>query len=201
MMYGFVGFAGNFTTSLLPVYLRDVRHLTPETTTTVSALPLALGIVSCVLGGFLSDWIIRRWGIRKWGRRIVGGGGLILAGLAILAVPWAGPTWLLAVLFSTSFFGNDLMLGPAWASCADIGGRYAGTISGAMNMTGSLFGAVALTFAGTMLKMDEQSETAQRGHSDLLFVIFACSYGVAALCWLAVNVTKPLKQELEKSAG
>lgn len=183
LMYGFVGFAGNFTTQLLPVYLVRHRHLTDETTTTLTGLPLAFGIVSCAAGGFLSDWSIRRWGNRKWGRRLSGGLGLIFAGLAILAVPWAEPIWLLALLLCVSFFCNDLMLGPAWAASADIGGRYAGTISGAMNMTGQLLGAAGMAFAGSML---------HRGQTETLFIVFACSYGLAALCWLAVDVTKPL---------
>jgi ACS family glucarate transporter-like MFS transporter len=183
LMYGFVGFAGNFTTNLLPVYLDKNRQLTPETNTTLTSLPPALGMISCAAGGFLSDWIIRRWGNRKWGRRCNGGLGLILAGVAILAVPWAEPTWLLALLLSVSFFCNDLNMGPAWAACADVGGRYAGTISGAMNMTGQLFGALGMAFAGIML---------DRGQTETMFIVFACCYGLAALCWLAVDVTKPL---------
>jgi sugar phosphate permease len=191
LMYGFVGFAGNFTTLLLPVYLKGNRHLSDEMTTTLTALPLALGTVSCVVGGLLSDWIIRRSGSRKWGRRCNGGLGLILAGLTILAVPWAEPTWLLALLLSISFFCNDLNMGPAWAASADVGGRYAGTISGAMNMTGQLFGAVGMSFAGIMLKADE---------TELMFIAFTACYGLAALCWLAVDVTKPLlKSEASES--
>jgi ACS family glucarate transporter-like MFS transporter len=183
LMYGFVGAAGNFTTNMLPVYLDKNRQLTPEMTTLLSALPLALGMISCATGGLLSDWIIRRWGNRKWGRRCNGGLGLILAGLANLAVPSAEPTWLLALLLSLAFFCNDLNMGPAWAACADIGGRYAGTISGAMNMTGQFLGALGMVFAGIML---------ERGEVQTMFIVFTCCYGLAALCWLAVDVTKPL---------
>src|SRR5437868_7977522 len=60
LMYGFVGFAGNFITSLLPIYLRDYRHLDDTRTAWLSGLPLAFGTVSCLLGGVLSDWLIRR---------------------------------------------------------------------------------------------------------------------------------------------
>ena len=64
LMYGFVGFSGNFITGLLPVYLKDHRHLDGDTRAWVSGLPLGFGIVSCVLGGVLSDWLIRRTGSR-----------------------------------------------------------------------------------------------------------------------------------------
>ncbi len=183
LMYGFVGFAGNFITNLLPLYLREHRGLTLEASMWVSAVPLACGAVSCVLGGALSDRCVRVWGSRKWGRRLVGLIGVACAGLTLLFTPWAKELWLLALLLGASFFCNDLMMGPAWAACADIGERYAGTLSGGMNMLGSLAGAAGMAFAGYHLKS---------GRDEVVFIVFACSYGLAALCWLGVNAAKPL---------
>jgi sugar phosphate permease len=183
LMYGFVGFAGNFITSLLPIYLRDHRKLSPHETAWLSGLPLACGIVSCLLGGVLSDWLIRRFGSRTWGRRLVGCTVLALAGLAVLSSIWVDEVWLLALAFSASFFFSDANMGPAWASCADVGERYAGTLSGAMNMTGAFFGAAGMAFAGTCF---------HEGLDEIVFIVFAISYGAAALCWLAVDVTRPL---------
>jgi sugar phosphate permease len=183
LLYGFVGFGGNFITSLLNIYLRDHRHLSDETTAWVAGLPLAGGVVSCVLGGVLSDWLIRRTGSRKWGRRLVGGLSLVLAGLACLSAIWAQEVWAIAFSFTAWFFFNDATMAPAWASCADVGERYAGTLSGAMNMTGSVVGAVGMGLAGWLLRRREY---------DVMLVVFACSYALAALCWLAVDVTKPL---------
>jgi sugar phosphate permease len=183
LTYGFMGFAGNFITSLLNIYLHDHRHLTDSATAWVSGLPLAFGIVSCLLGGVLSDWLIRRTGSRKWGRRLVGFSSFLLAALACLSVIWAGEVWLLALAFSAWFFFNDAAMGPAWASCADVGERYTGTLSGAMNMTGAFLGAVGMWLAGRLLKA---------GQGDLVFIIFAGSYVLGSLCWLAVDVTKPL---------
>jgi sugar phosphate permease len=183
LMYGFVGFSGNFITSLLPVYLRDHRHLSAEATAWLSGLPLACGIISCVLGGVVSDWLIRRLGNRTWGRRLVGLFSLALAAVAVLFVPWVEEVWLLAALFSAMFFFNDANMGPSWASCADVGERYAGTLSGAMNMMGAFLGAASMDFTGYCFK---------RHWEVPVFVIFACSYSLASLCWLAVDVTKPL---------
>jgi len=188
LMYGFVGFAGNFITSLLNIYLHDHRHLDDQTTAWLAGLPLGFGIVSCLLGGVVSDWLIRRLGSRKWGRRLVGCVVLVLAGLATLSVIWVEEVWLLGLAFSAWFFFNDATMGPAWASCADVGERYAGTLSGAMNMTGAFLGAVGMGLAGRLLN---------RGLGDVVFILFACSYALAALCWLAVDVTKPLVPRAE----
>jgi MFS transporter, ACS family, glucarate transporter len=183
LMYGFVGFAGNFITRLLPPFLRDHRHLGDETTAWLCGLPLACGIVSCLLGGVLSDWLVRRLGSRRWGRRLVGCSVLALAGVSALSPAWVDGVGPLALAFSCWFFFSDATMGPAWASCADVGENYAGTLSGAMNMTGSFFGAAGVAFAGALLHRDLEAP---------LFIVFACSYGMAALCWLAVDVTSPL---------
>ena len=71
--------------------------------------------------------------------------------------------------------------GLAWVACADIGERYTGIISvAAMNMIGSLAGAAGTAFAGYFFK---------RGQHEVVFVVYACSYGLAVLCWLGVDAT------------
>jgi MFS transporter, ACS family, glucarate transporter len=183
LMYGFLGFSGNFITALLSVYLEKHRHLDQETSAWLTGLPLGFGIVSCVLGGFLSDWLIRRTGSRKWGRRLVGCLSLLLAALTSLSVPWVRDVTLLAMALSAWFFFNDLSMGPAWAACADVGERYAGTLSGAMNMIGAFLGAAGIRLAGTFFDRDMEM---------WVFIVYAISYVLAALCWLGVDVTKPL---------
>ena len=185
LMYGFVGFAGNFITSFLNVYLRDHRHLPDDTTAWLAGLPLAAGVVSSLSGGIVSDLLIRRLGSRKWGRRLVGCVVLAMAGVATSCTPWVEEDWQLAIVLGAWMFFNDAMLGPAWASCADIGERYAGTLSGAMNMTGAFAGAAGMTLAGWWLDVEQYV---------LLFTVFAASYALAALCWFAIDVTKPLAQ-------
>ena len=48
-------------------------------------------------------------------------------------------------------FFNDFVMPAAWAGCMDIGGRYAGTVSGAMNMMGSIAGALSVLVVGYLL--------------------------------------------------
>jgi sugar phosphate permease len=185
LMYGFTGFSGNFFTNMLPLYLSEHRHLASDQAAWrwLSALPLAAGSMACILGGGLSDWAIRRWGNRKWGRRYVGLFGLGLAGPAFLSTLWTEDVWLLGLLLTLTFFGNDLSMGPAWAACADIGERYTGTLSGTMNMISALAGACGTALAGYLFGI---------GRPELVFWIFSGVYVVAAACWLGVDVTKRL---------
>ena len=56
----------------------------------------------------------------------------------------------LMVVMGFASFCNDLIMPGAWAACMDIGGKYAGTVSGSMNMMGNLAGFVAPIVGGLM---------------------------------------------------
>ena len=183
-MYGFLGFSGNFYLTLLPTYLKHHRHLSSQTSGLLTSLPFALGVVACFAGGWFSDAVIRRWG-KRWGRRIVGGTGLTLAALAIVSVPWVENVVLLGFLLSLAFVGNDLAMAPAWASAADIGERYTGVLSGAMNMMASFMAAIQAIVIGQFFE----------NHNLVApFLILAASYALGTLCWIGVDVRKTLAQ-------
>ncbi len=183
-MYGFLGFSGNFYIALLPTYLKNHRHFDSATMGWLSGLPFAFGVIACFVGGWFSDAIIRRWGTR-WGRRIVGATGLTLAGLAILAVPIVDNVLVLGFLLILTFFGNDLAMAPAWAAAADIGERYTGVLSGAMNMMASFMAAVEVLIIGQLFEVNNLIAP---------FIILAASYGLGTLCWIGVDVRKTLAE-------
>jgi ACS family glucarate transporter-like MFS transporter len=187
LMYGFLGFSGNFYLTLLPTYLKNHRHLSRETSGLLTSLPFAFGVLACLAGGVVSDMIIRRWG-RAWGRRIVGAFGLLTAGTAIVAIPWVDRVPLLAALLVLAFFGNDLAMAPAWAAAADIGERYTGVLSGAMNMAASFMAAVEASVIGHLLESRDVVTP---------FLLLALSYGLGTLCWVGVDVRRTLAGDLE----
>jgi ACS family glucarate transporter-like MFS transporter len=187
LMYGFLGFSGNFYLTLLPTYLKHHRGFKSGPAAWLTSLPFAFGVLACLAGGWLSDAIIRRWGAAL-SRRIVGVSGLALAATAIVAVPWAEDTFTLGFLLTLAFFGNDLAMAPAWAAAADIGGRYTGVLSGTMNMMASFMAALEAWWLGGLLK-----------HHDLVlpFELLACSYILGALAWIGVDIRKTLAERDE----
>src|SRR5262249_1058186 len=64
---------------------------------------------------------------------------------AVFLIPGAATEKpLLAVaLLSVAAFFLEMNIGPAWAVVMDVGGEYAGTVSGMMNMFGSLAGGLS----------------------------------------------------------
>jgi ACS family glucarate transporter-like MFS transporter len=186
LMYGFLGYSGNFYLTMLPKYLTTYRHLDDDTTKWLSSLPFACGVVGCVIGGVLSDVLIRRMGHARWGRRAIGATGLAVASVAFLSTLAVRDTIPLGFLLCLTFFGNDLAMGPAWAAAADIGERYTGTLSGMMNMMASFFGAAGALVSGALF---------EQGSLTLPFVLFSASYALGVLCWLRLDVTQTLADD------
>jgi sugar phosphate permease len=186
LAYGFGGFSTNFFVGMLPSYLKNQRHLSDATTQLLTSLPLAAGVVACLCGGMLSDWFIRVTGNRRWGRCLNGSISMFVAATAILSTIWVDNVVIVAALLTITFASNDLAMGPAWAACADIGERSAGTLGGAMNMMANIGGAVSALVAGALF---------QRRHPEWVFMIFAASYVLAALSWMCVDAGKSLAEK------
>ncbi len=182
-MYGCLGFTGNFFIGMLPVYLNKHRGFDASMVETLTSLPLACGIISCLLGGSISDLVIRRTGNRTLGRRSVAMFGLLVACLALASTAWVHSPFWLGFLLCLTFFANDLSMGPAWAACADIGEQYAGTLGGTMNMVGSFTAAVGAVIAGRML---------DAGQARFLLFIFAGAYLFGAIAWMGIDVNRRL---------
>ena len=82
-----------------------------------------------------------------------------------------------------SFF-NDLVMPGAWAACMDVGGKYAGTVSGSMNMMGNFAGFFAPSAAGMIVD-------AGLGWSFFLYTM-VFSYLLGGLCWPLIDPVTPL---------
>ena len=123
-------------------------------------------------------------------RRIVAVTGFVGASTCIFF--FAGiedPRRAMIVLGFAGFF-NDFVMPAAWASTMDIGGRYSGTVSGAMNMMGSIAGAVSVTVVGYLLAWTS-------GNWTMTFYISAAIYFLGAICWLFLDSHTPIERRYE----
>jgi nitrate/nitrite transporter NarK len=82
-------------------------------------------------------------------------------------------------------FSNDLVMPGAWGACMDVGGRYAGTLSGTMNMAGNLGGALCPVAIGYLL-------TWTNNNWDLTFYISAAIYFMGSIFWWLMDPVTPL---------
>ena len=99
---------------------------------------------------------------------------------------------LMPVLIALGGLAIDFVLPCAWGTCMDIGGRFAGTFSGSMNMMGNLGGFVAPIATGYILDLT--------GSWNLAFSISSAVYLAGAVCWLLLDPVTPLDREPEPEA-
>ena len=98
-----------------------------------AALPLLAGTIGDIVGGWLSDRLLKRNAATSPGASWCAIGGFLLAAAGDRS-RHAHPRSATSVWFSClAVFGLELTVGVSWAVPLDIGGDYAGSVSAVMN--------------------------------------------------------------------
>jgi MFS transporter, ACS family, glucarate transporter len=182
-----------FYINWLPTYLREARGTGIRMGALLAGLPLLLGGLGCLVSAYLVPRLTRRFGSVSMARRIIAVMGFVGASACIFIFTSVDdPVRAMFVLGMAGFF-NDFVMPAAWASTMDIGGRYAGTVSGAMNTMGSLAGASSVLFVGYLLAWTSNNWT-------LTFYISAAIYLVGAVCWLYLDSHTPVERAVKVAA-
>jgi MFS family permease len=83
----------------------------------------------------------------------------------------------------------------------DIGGKFAGTVSGSMNMMGNFGGMVGPWAVGTILTATTVvTAVGTTKNWELVFAISSAIYFLGAFCWFFIDPVTPLETDAE-SAG
>ncbi len=212
LMYSAQAYGWYFNITYLPQFLE--RQYGLPNSSMLGALykggPLLMGALGCLLGGMITDAIIRRTGDRRRARRLCGWIGHSVCVVCFLACPFAPNAFLFFVAVSLAAFSTDLTVPSAWATCQDIGGRYTATIGAFMNMGAGLAGALAGWVTGSVLESSIASRAAELGvkvaeltteqttaallHGyHINFYSFAALYVVAFFCWFKIDPTERIE--------
>lgn len=175
-----------FYINWLPTYLREARGTTLAMSAVLAGLPLLLGGAGCLVSAALIPRLARTYESVAVARRMIAVAGFVGASVCIFFFTGiADPVRAMLVLGMAGFF-NDFVMPAAWAGTMDIGGRYSGTVSGAMNMMGSVAGASSVLVVGYLL-------TWTSGNWTLTFYISSAIYLIGAVCWLFLDSHTPLE--------
>ncbi len=127
--------------SWVPQFLLHAYNLNLKNSALFASLVFTGGVVGDALGGFVSDWLLRRTGNLLTARRnlvVFGMAGSLACSVPILFI---GDATVAALCLAGTFFFAELTIGPMWAIPMDIAPAHAGTASGLMN-TGSALAAI-----------------------------------------------------------
>ena len=169
LMYHTYCWGSYFYLSWLPNYLQKGRGFSEAELKIYAVLPFVAGIFGNLTGGTVSDLLSKKYGL-KVGRLAVGTTGLFLSACFLLATSLT-PNKYAAVAFLTLGYGSmDCMLPVSWAICLDIGRKYAGSITGAMNMAGQLGSFLTAVVFGKLVTYYGNYNTPLLPMAGMLFV-------------------------------
>jgi ACS family glucarate transporter-like MFS transporter len=178
-----------FFLTWFPVYLVQERHMTILKAGFIAALPAIAGFLGGILGGFISDRMIKAGFSLSAARKTPIVGGMLLA-MSMIACNYVTADWLVVAVMSLAFFGKGVgALG--WAVVSDTSPREAGGLSGSLfNTFGNTAGITTPIAIGYILQVTGSFSGA------LVFV--GANAAVAILCYLFV-VGEIKRVELRKA--
>lgn len=189
--YFFITYPWYFYITWLPTFLRErYPDLSDIERGNLAIMPLFFGGVGSLFCAFVTSWVNKLTGSIGLTRRIMACIGFFGAAAMLLTFiqlqdtgkesTLAAASLTMFFLGLTSFF-NDLVMPGAWATCMDVGGKLAGTVSGSMNLMGNAAGFVAPVVGGQMLDAG-QGWTA-------FFYTMAAMYVLGGLCWPFIDTS------------
>lgn len=155
-----------------PVYLVKGAGFSEAQMGIFAALPFLLGTVGNLVGGHLSDYLVRRLGL-KAGRRIVGVASLGGSAMLLIAMTQTHNHAAIVVSSSLGFGVADLMLPAAWAVCLDVGRSHAGLVTGVMNTAGQMGGFVCSVLFGYVVRATSSYNTPVVGVAVMVMIAAA----------------------------
>jgi sugar phosphate permease len=175
-----------FYVTWLPTYLQKSRGVTLGKSAVLSMLPLFLGGLGSLFCGLVSARVAHRLGSVARARKLMACLGFTGASLLlIISIHLPNPVATMVVMGFASFC-NDLVMPGSWGTCMDVGGKYAGTLSGTMNMLGNFGGACLPTVVGLILQWTHNNW-------DVAFYVSAAVYFCGSFFWLLMDPVTPIE--------
>ena len=173
----------------LPIYMMEYRKFSLMQMGIFASLPLWAGVIGDTFGGVVSDSILKKTGNIRLARRSVAIGGTIGAVALLLPGAMTKDPYMAVSCLSAAMFFLECILGPCWAVAMDVGGEYSGTVSGLMNMAGTLAGAFSQILFGVI--------TERLGSWVAPFLVSCAMLTVGGLLW--GFLLDPAKSVVEKA--
>ena len=156
----------------------------------LATLPTTAILLGSLAAGVVVDWIFQKTGrqyLSRSGAAIVG---MLLSGLAFVAVlPVRDPLTLVLVVSAGAVL--SALANPAtWATAMDLGGRYTPVLMAVMNMVGSLGAFHCPRHVGALF---DQIVARGDGRWELVLWLFAGINIATALAWLLVRPTDRIR--------
>lgn len=181
LQYFCFSYAWYFYITWFPEFLQvKYPEMNPLFRAVLAGFPLFMGGLGSFCTARSISWLNGLTGSLARTRKLMAGLGFaVAAGVMLVPAMVSDVFWVIAALGFASFL-CDFVIPVSWGACIDIGGRFAGTFSGSMNMMGNLGGFVSPIVIGALL--------AKSGHDyRAAFYMNSGVFALGAICWLFID--------------
>jgi MFS family permease len=193
LQYFCFSYAWYFYITWFPTYLK-AKYPAMDTLwrAILTGFPLFMAGIGSFCTARATSLMVRKTGSLARARKMMAGNGFALAALFMLVPTRIGDAALVIGALGIASFLCDFVIPVSWGACIDVGGRFSGTYSGAMNMMGNLGGAVGSYVIGDLLVRSQ-------GNWNIAFYMSSGVFLLGALCWIFIDpVTSMDDRELRR---
>src|SRR5206468_3866584 len=113
-----------------------------------------------ILGGFFSDWLLRRTGMRRLSRQGIAMVGMTTAGLLVVGTYGIEDRLIAVAIFALAAFIASFGGVSGYTVAIEFGGARIGVVFSMMNMAGNFGGAIVNYVAGSLTQRTESWDAA-----------------------------------------
>jgi MFS family permease len=170
-----------------PTYLRATRGVSVSDAGTFTSWIAAGAVLGGLLGGHVSDWLLRRTGNRRLSRQGVAIVGMSACAVLAAAAYFVADTEIAILLLSLGAFWGTFGGVSGYSVAIEFGGQRVATVFSVMNMCGNI-GAFLFPLAiGWFVDLT--------GRWDLVLFVFSACFAADAVCWALLNPRGTLFEE------
>ncbi len=167
-----------FFSSWFATYLQETRGVSVERSGVLNSLPLVCIVTGSLLGGSMSDAILRRTGNRWLARSGVASATMLMCALFVGAAYFLEDPFLAVGVISLGIFCAAVGGPCAYTVTIDMGGRHTAVLFATMNMVGNL---------GAFAFIRLVPEVTKRTSWEAVLALFSALYFGAFVFWLLIN--------------
>ena len=160
----------------LPSFFREAYKLDLSRSALFASAVFSAGVGGDLLGGVVSDAILRRTGDLRKARRDVVIAGFLGAFVFLLPILATHDLRVVVPCLTASLFSAEIVIGPMWSIPMDIAGKYSGTASGLMNSGSALAAIVSPVAFGKIVDLTGDWHLALLASIGLLLVGAALAF-------------------------
>jgi ACS family glucarate transporter-like MFS transporter len=183
IQYLVVIYMNTFFLTWLPTYLMEARNFSLKEMGFAASFPWIAICFSVLAGGAISDVILQKTNSRMMARGTLAILGFIFFIIGLYFAAYSTSSWLNVLWLTVALGALGLPIVASWAIANDLGQEFSGSVSGWMNLWGSIGGITSPILCGWF---------AQELGWNTTLLINIIPIGLAILLWFLIKPDRPL---------